>query len=78
MDIDKKILFEDYKIFKITEETRKNVLKHSDIHTSCPLKIRMGKFYTDDEYKQKAEESLNRQLPGEEKSVKRLIFKRRK
>lgn len=44
MDIDKKILFEDYKIFKITEETRKNVLKHSDRYTNCPLKIRMGSF----------------------------------
>ena len=63
------ILFEDIKPTKITEETRQHVLDHPELYASCPARIRNGQFYTDEEYEQHVEESLNRPLPGEEKGI---------
>lgn len=63
------ILFEDIKPIKVTEETRQHVLDHPELYASCPARIRNGQFYTDEEYEQHVEESLNRPLPGEEKGI---------
>lgn len=63
------ILFEDVEPVKITKETREHVLEHPELYSSCPARIRNGQFYTDEEYEQHVEESLNRPLPGEEKGI---------
>ena len=74
MNINKKILFTDFKPMKITEEMRNDVLEHPERYINCPLRVRMGKFYTDDEYERLVEENLNKPLPGDEK---KLVFKRK-
>lgn len=78
MKINEEILFADFKPIKITEEMRKDVLEHPEKYINCPPRIRMGKFYTDEEYERYIEESLNRPLPGYEKKGKKLVFKRKK
>lgn len=76
MEINKDIIFMDFKPIKITEETRNYVIENPMKHLNCPPRIRMGKFYTDEEYERYIEESLNRPLPGYEKKGKKLRFKR--
>lgn len=78
MNINKKILFENFKPMKITEVMKKEVLEHPEKYMNCSPRIRMGKFYSDEEYERYIEESLNRPLPGDEKKVRKLIFKRKK
>ena len=74
MNINKKILFTNYRSFKITEDTRQEVLNKSSKHTNCPLKIRMGMFYTDEEWEKRSKDILSRELPdGVQK--KKLIRK---
>ena len=63
------VLFEDVEPVKITKETRQHVLEHPELYSSCPARIRNGQFYTDEEYEQYVEESLNKPLPGEEKGI---------
>lgn len=63
----KDYLFEDFPGFKVTEETRKNVIENPQKYSSCDVRIRMGKFYTDEEYQRKIEEGLSRELPGQKK-----------
>ena len=70
----KNILFEDFKPIEITEAMRRDVLEHPERYTNCPPRIRMGNFYTDEEYKQYVEESLNKPLPGDVKSAKKIVF----
>lgn len=57
---------ETFKSIKITEEMKKDVLEHPERYINCPLKVRMGKFYTDEEYEKRAEKVLNSPLPGDE------------
>lgn len=52
-----------YKKMKITEETKKFVIEHPELHSRCPVRIRLGKFYTDEEYEKYREKTLNRKLP---------------
>jgi len=80
LDDRKKILEADYPKFVVTEQTRKDVLEHPQRYTGCDVRIRMCKFYTDEEYKKRVEEVLSRPLPGEEKGPKKIlrIFKRKK
>ena len=78
MKINQEILFADFKPIKITEEMRKDVLEHPEKNINCPPRIRMGKFYTDEEYERYIEESLNRTLPGDKKNEKKHVLKRRK
>ena len=66
-------LFADFPEFKVTEETRKDVLANPQKYFGCDVRIRMGKFYTDEEYQRKIEEGLSRELPGEKKLCKRRI-----
>ena len=68
----KNILFEDFKPIEITEATRRDVLEHPERYANCPPRIRMGNFYTDEEWKRYAEESLNKPLPGDIKSAKKI------
>ncbi len=60
------ILFEDFPPLKITEQTRQNVLNNPQQHLNCDVRVRMGKFYTDEEYEKRREEVLNTPLPAEE------------
>jgi len=80
MNDKKDYLFEDFPEFKVTEETRKDVIENPQKYSSCDVRIRMGKFYTDEEYEKRVEEVLSRPLPGEEKQPKKIlrIFKRNK
>lgn len=72
--INKDIIFMDFKPIKITEETRRYVIENPMKHMNCPVRIRMGKFYTDEEWEKRSKEVLSKRLPGD----KRLIFKRKK
>ena len=63
MQINKKILFTNYRRFKITEDARQEVLNKPSKHTNCPLKIRMGMFYTDEEWEKKSKNILSCELP---------------
>lgn len=78
MKINEEILFADFRPIKITEEMRKDVLEHPERYINCPPRIRMGKFYTDEEYERYIEEGLNRTLPGDEKNEKKHVLKRKK
>ena len=78
MNIDKKILFTDFKPIKITEKIKGDVLEHPEKYINCSSRIRMGLFYTDEEYERYIEESLNRPLPSYEKKGKKLVLKRKK
>lgn len=69
----KDYLFEDFSEFKVTEETRKDVIENPQKYSGCDVRIRMGKFYTDEEYQIKVEEGLSRELPGQKKLCKRRI-----
>ena len=77
MEINKDIIFMDFKPIKITEETRKYVIENPMKHLNCPPRIRMGKFYTDEEWKAYVKKSLKRPLPGGKKRGLSLIFKRK-
>lgn len=70
----KNILFEDFKPIEITEAMRKYVSEHPERYANCPPRIRMGNFYTDEEWKRYVEESLNKPLPGDVKSAKKIRF----
>ena len=67
----KDYLFEDFPEFKVTEEIRNDVIQNPQKYSKCDVRIRMGKFYTDEEYQRKIEESLSRELPGQKKLCKR-------
>lgn len=69
----KDYLFEEFPEFKVTEETRKDVIENPQKYSGCDIRIRMGKFYTDEEYQRKIEEGLSRELPGQKKLCKRII-----
>ena len=70
------ILFQDFTNLKITQETKENVMKHSNY--VFDVRTRMGKFYTDEEKQKYIEESLKRPLPGDEGPtlLKRIIPKK--
>ena len=74
MKINEEILFADFKPMKITEETRNDVLEHPERCINCSPRIRMGKFYTDEEYERYKEKTLNRPLPGDKK---KLVLKKK-
>lgn len=69
----KTYLFEDFPEFKITEETRKDVIGNPQKYSNCDVRIRKGMFYTDEESQKKLEEGLSRELPGQRKLCKRII-----
>ena len=69
----KDYLFRDFleSEFKVTEKVRKDAIENSQKYSGCEARIRMGKFYTDEEYSRYLEESLNRELPSQKKLCKR-------
>lgn len=69
----KDYLFEDFPEFKATEETRKDVIKNPQKYSNYDVRIRMGIFYTDEEYQRKIEEGLSRELPSQKKLCKMRI-----
>ena len=77
---DKKInytyLFTDFKPVSITEKMKEDIKKNPGKYTSCPVRIREGMFYTDEELDRYIEESLKRPLPGDEKP--KTFVKKRK
>ena len=74
MEINRDIIFMDYPPLKITEETRKKVIENPMSHSNCPVRIRMGKFYTDEEWEKRENKVLSMKLPG----YKRRLFNRKK
>lgn len=73
MNDKKDYLFEDFPEFKVTEETKKDVIANPQKYSGSDVRIRMGKFYTDEEYQRKIEEGLSRELPAQKKLCKRRI-----
>lgn len=69
---DKKInytyLFTDFKPVSITEAMKEDIKKNPGKYTGCPVRIREGMFYTDEELDKYIEDSLKRKLPDEKKS----------
>ena len=72
-----RILDKEYEPLKITEETRREVLEHPEKYADCPARIRMGLFYTDEEYEKYVDEVLSKPLPGTEERGKRLTFNKK-
>lgn len=74
----KDYLFQDFPEFKVTEENRKDVIENPQKYSSCNNRIRMGKFYTDEEFKKKKkiEEGLSRELPCQKKLCKMKITRK--
>ena len=69
-------LFEDFQKLHITKEIKNDVLNHPERYINCDIRVKMGRFYTDDEYEKYINKSLNRLLPGKEKEHK--LVKRKK
>lgn len=76
----KEILETDYKKIKITDKTKEKIIKHHKLNYSLPVKVFMGKFYTDDEYNRKRNKAFNTTLPGDEKGFQKVkkLFNRKK
>ena len=53
MEEKKGYLFVDFPEFKATDETRNDVTKNPQKYSNCAARIKMGKFYTDEEYQKK-------------------------
>lgn len=74
MKFNREIIDMDYPPLKITEETRRKVLENPVRHLNCPVRIRMGKFYTDEEWEKRENKVLSMKLPG----YRRRLFNRKK
>lgn len=74
----KDYLFEDFPEFKVTEETRKDVIENPQKYSGCDVRIIMGKFYTDEEYQRKIEEGLSRELQVKKNYVKEELKENKK
>lgn len=57
----------EYPSLKLTEETKREVLEHSERYANCEPRIRMGLFYTAEEKERHIKDSLKQLLPGEKK-----------
>lgn len=49
--------------FKVSNSIREAVKTNPRVALGCDARIRMGKFYTDEEYEEHKKKSLKRQLP---------------
>jgi len=56
---------------KITKELRDDIIAHPSKYPNLPVRVQMGKFYTDEEYENRANQVLNTPLPGSEKGIVR-------
>lgn len=73
------ILFMDYKPLHITKESREKFMKLPyRFKERLPLRIRMGMFYTDEEWDDYVNKTLSTPLPGEDKKPKESFIKRMK
>ncbi|MBR6690098.1 MAG: hypothetical protein IKL65_02065 [Bacilli bacterium] len=69
----RQILFDyEFPEFKITEETKRDILEHPEKYVNCDVRIRNGLFRTDEEKEKYIQDSLNRPLPGEKTKVKKI------
>ena len=57
------IIDKDYQDFKVTKQTKEDIFMHPGAYLNCSARIRMGKFYTDQEYEDYKKRVLNRPLP---------------
>ena len=62
-------LFADFPEFKVTEETRKDVIENPQKYSGCDIRIRMGKFYTDEEWDKRSKEMSLVKLPSDKKLI---------
>lgn len=68
------MLFVDFPEFRVTNETKKDVIQHSEKYYQYGYRIANGMFRTDEEKSGYLEESLERPLPGNEKKC--LVFRK--
>ncbi|MBO4246180.1 MAG: hypothetical protein J5892_05550 [Bacilli bacterium] len=61
--INNEVINKDYPDFKVTDKTKEDVFIHPGAYLNCDSRIRMGKFYTDQEYKNYKKRVLSRPLP---------------
>lgn len=71
----KSILRKDFPKLVVTEQTIENIKKHPEFYQGAPVRVQMGRIYTNEEFAQRSDEVLSRELPGGEKknTLKRLF-----
>lgn len=68
-----------YGKLNITHATIDSIKRYPRMYTRSPIRTRMGRIYTNEEFRNRSDEVLSKRLPGEEKvSVLKRIFKRKK
>ncbi|MBR1377092.1 MAG: hypothetical protein IJ565_04715 [Bacilli bacterium] len=76
--MNKNIYEKDYPNLVITEDTIKDIKNHSRFYMNVPIKVQMGKIYTNEEFQKRSDKILSRELPGGKKSfVLKRVFKPR-
>ncbi len=74
----KDYLFRDFPNLVITETMRDAIIANPQAYSSCDVRVRMGKVYTDAEKQAYIRDGLNRELPGGKQLCKtRRSFKRK-
>ncbi len=68
-------LDKDYKKFKITQKTKKDIINSPKEYMNCDVRIRMGLFYTDEEKEEYIKKSLSKPLPGNNPSNEKIKIK---
>ncbi len=77
--MNKNILEEDYPNLVITEDTIEDIKNHHEFYINVPVKVQMGKIYTNEEFQKRSDEILSKELPGSEKNhVLKRVFMPRK
>lgn len=72
------IIKKDYRNFVITKETIQNINSHPKLYIGSPIRIQMGRIYTNEEFAKRSDEVLSRELPGGQKKTLRKVFKRKR
>ena len=70
--INEDVIFTDFKPLIITKELKEEILKNPERYYNLSPRIALGMFYTEEEYHEYINNSLNRKLPGDEEENIRI------
>lgn len=77
--MNKDILEKDYSNPVVTKKAIENIKRYPQFYIGTSVRFQMGKIYTNEEFSQRSDEVLSRELPGVEKMhVLRKVFKPKK